>query len=250
MTTADGALTVLVHGAAKAGKSQLSVTTPEPRLYLDAESAARFLPIKPIKWNPHTQAPPEYDGTWDTCVVDTLDWETVQAVYQWLNSGQHPFESLIIDSISELQARVIERVGGREQLTMTQWGTTFRQLSGLCRDIRDLTSPAKAKPLKAIVVVAMTKFDSNANKWKPYVAGQLGTVLPYMWDCVTYIYVERVPDPTTGEMVEIRRLLTQGTHDIEAGERVGGKLPRVIDNPNIEEMRRTIFGTPLPAPEV
>lgn len=243
----DESMSVLIHGLSKSGKSTLAVTAPAPRLYLDVESAARFLPIVRVPWNPHTEAPPTYDGTWDTCVVATRTWEDVMSVYQWLNSGAHPFESLIIDSISELQSRYIEKVGGRSQLTMQQWGDVFRQVSGLCRDIRDLTMHP-TKPLRMIALTAMTK--QVDGMWKPYVSGQLGTVLPYLWDLNAYLWVEQVRD-LTGGVTEVRRLLTRRSATIEAGERVQGRLPEVIDSPNLTEMLFTVFppaAAPTPPP--
>ena len=125
----DRSLTILVHGASKSGKSFLSVTAPPPRLYLDVEAASRSLPIERVLWNPAKEKPPEPDASW-IAVVPTRDWAAVDKVYQWLASGKHPFRSLIIDYISELQQRYIESVGGRSQLTMQQWGDTFR---AVCR---------------------------------------------------------------------------------------------------------------------
>jgi hypothetical protein len=74
-------------------------------------------------------------------------------------------------------------------------------------------------------------------------------VLPYLWDINSYLYVEQVRD-LDGGVTEVRRLLTRRSGDFEAGERVGGKVAPVVDNPNLTEMIRAIFGTPLPAPEV
>lgn len=246
LTLTDASLTILVHGLSKAGKSTLSITAPGLKCYMDVESASRFLPIRRKLWNPHTEAPPVPDGTWDTAVVQTRSWEDVLAVYNWLASGSHPFDSLIIDSISELQSRFIEKVGGRSQLTMQQWGDAFRQVAGLCRDIRDLTMHP-TKPMRCIVLTAMTK--NVDGMWKPYVSGQLQTVLPYLWDINSYLYVEQVR-ALDGGITETRRLLTRRTTEFEAGERVGGKLPAIIDSPNIADMITAIFGVPLPAPEV
>ena len=41
----DRALTVLVHGPSKAGKTTFANTAPYPRLLLDVESASRFLAV-------------------------------------------------------------------------------------------------------------------------------------------------------------------------------------------------------------
>ena len=250
----ERALTVLVHASAKQGKSSLSVTAPAPRVYLDVESAARFLEadgrIRPIKWNP-TDPPPVADGTWDTAVVATRDFSTVEKVYGWLNSGNHPFKSLIIDSISELQTRVVDNLTGRKQPTMQQWGGVYRDVGGLIRDIRDLTMHP-IKPLEAVVIVAMTR--QIDGKYVPWCQGQLQTVLPYLLDATAYLYVDN--DPNTGQPV--RMLLTQPTNEFEAGNRVGNKWPIVITEPNITSMIDAVFGpesdpitieTPSPKPK-
>lgn len=234
----DESLTILIHGASKTGKSTLSVTAPAPRLYLDVESASRFLPIKRVLWDPAKEAPPIPDGTWDTCVVQTRDWGTVERVYQWLASGKHEFKSLIIDSISELQGRFFEKQAGRNQLTQQQWGDAYRQVGGLVRDIRDLTMH-QTKPLECVVMTAMTKHVDD--KWKPFVQGQLQSVLPYLLDAVVYLWVENERNELTGESSEVRKVLTRPTSEFEAGERVGGVWPQVISNPNVADMKDMIF---------
>jgi len=239
----DRALSVLIHASAKQGKSSLSVTAPAPRVYCDVESAARFLEaegrIKPIKWDPK-DPPPVYDGTWDTAVVATRDFETVEQVYRHLNSGQHPFNSLIIDSISELQFRVVDNMTGRKQPTMGQWGSVYRDVGGFVRDIRDLTMHP-TKPLEAVVIVAMTRLIDG--KYVPWCQGQLQTVLPFLLDATTYLYVDN--DAETGQPV--RMLLTQPTPEFEAGNRIGDKWDIVIPNPNISSMIDAVFG-PSKAP--
>lgn len=233
----DHSLTVLIHGASKVGKSTLSVTAPAPRLYLDVESASRFLDIKRKHWDPYKEAPPEPDGTWDTCVVQTRDWGVVERVYQWLSSGKHPFKSLIIDSISELQGRFLEKEAGRGQITQQQWGNAYRSVGGLVRDIRDLTMHP-TNPIECVVMTAMTK--NVDGKWKPYVQGQLQAVLPYLLDAVVYLWVDNEQD-LSGTSIEVRKILTRPTSEFEAGERVGGAWPAVINDPNLKKMKDMIF---------
>jgi hypothetical protein len=240
----DRALSVLIHASAKQGKSRLSITAPAPRVYCDVESAARFLEadglIKPIKWDPK-DPPPVYDGTWDTAVVSTRDFDTVEKVYRVLNSGQHPFNSLIIDSISELQFRVVDNMTGRAQPTMQQWGGVYRDVGGFVRDIRDLTMHP-IKPLEAVVVVAMTRLIDG--KYVPWCQGQLQTVLPFLLDATTYLYVDSDEDGQP-----IRMLLTQPTPQFEAGNRIGDKWPIVIPKPNISTMIDDVFGPKVSTPE-
>lgn len=236
----DRALSVLIHGHSKVGKSTLSVTAPYPRLYLDVESASRFLPITKVVWDPLQGPPPVADGTWDTCVVYVRNYDTMLRVYQWLQQGQHQFASFILDSVSELQVRLQEQLVGRGQMQMQQWGELLRNMAGLMRDLRDLTMHP-TNPLEAVILTAMTVQKDGI--WRPYLQGQLATVIPYFFDLCGYLFVDQVAqeDPTL-PAVETRRLLTRKHPQFEAGERVQGRLPAVVDNPNISSMLDAIFG--------
>lgn len=256
----DRSLTILIHGHSKSGKSSLAVTCPTPRLYMDVESASRFLSVKPVLWDPSTQPPPTPSDEWDTAVVPTRDWGTVERAYQWLASGKHPFRSLVVDSISELQQRYIESQVGRQQPTMQVWGSTYRAVTGLVRDLRDLTMHPTL-PLEAIVLTAMTRQIDGV--YRPWCQGQLATVLPYLLDITAYLWVEQVADPLTGEAAEVRKLLTRRTDQFEAGERVDGRVPPVMEvesrkprqsGTDITRMLNMIFptttttSTPTPTP--
>lgn len=242
----DRSLSVLVHGHSKVGKTTFGATAPYPRLLLDVESASRFLDINRVIWDPAKDAPPVADGTWDTVVVYVRDYNTVTNVYSWLQSGKHQFKSMILDSISELQVRLKEQIAGRGQLQTQQWGEVLTALSGLMRDFRDLTMHP-TNPLEAVVLTAMTQ--QRDGMYKPYLQGQLATVIPYFFDVTAYLYVDQVPsDDPTGQTppTEVRRLLTAKHPQFEAGNRCGNRLAAVVDNPRIDNLLDTVFG---PAPE-
>jgi hypothetical protein len=240
-----------LYGASKAGKSTLAATTVEPRLMFDVEAASRFLPIKRVVWDP-SDPPPEYDGSWDTAVVNTRSWKDVERGYQWLASGRHPFRSVIIDSISELQNRFLEQEAGRTQPTMQNYGAAYRAVGGLVRDIRDLTVHP-INPITQVVMVAMAR-QGQDGRWHPWLVGQVATVLPYLLDVTGYLYIDPVTDPLSGEVTETRKLLTRATSDFEAGERVGGRIPRIVENPRLDQMLTLVFPaegaeSSLPEPE-
>lgn len=239
-STVERTVSMLIHGPSKAGKSTLAATAPAPRLLLDAEHGHKFLPIKIRYWDPH-QEPPEYDGTWDTAVVVVRKYDDVLAVYRWLQSGRHPFRSLIMDSISEIQAKCLEQLAGREQVKTQQWGELLRHMTGLMRDIRDLTVHP-THPLSAVVITAMTTFKDG--KWRPYLQGQSGTTAPYYWDITGYITTEKFAyeDPTQGDYT-VRRLYVGPTEEYVSGERVGGRLGDIVEQQdlNVEIMLDRIY---------
>jgi hypothetical protein len=237
----DRALSLLVHGSAKSGKTTLAMTAPAPRLLFDVEKASRFLRnYRKVKWNPMDgSAPPAYDGTWDTCVVIVNDFEEVAKAHEWLKSGQHPFKSVILDSISELQNKCMEGIVGRKQAKTQDWGTLLQRMGGFARDLRDLTTNP-VNPIEAVVITSMS-VDEN-DLIKPYLQGGLKAQIPYLYDITGYLFVQQVYSEATNEYVDVRRLLTQKHENYEAGERVQGMLPKYVDYPNIEQMLETIFG--------
>lgn len=241
-------LTMMVYGGSKVGKSTFAVTAPYPRLMLDVEGGHRFLPINVKYWDPMHEEPPIADGTWDTCVVVVRDYDTVLQAYQWLRSGKHQFKSLIIDSISELQVKLFDKLAGNEQIKMQQWGEVLRHMGGFLRDVRDLTSHPTA-PLDAIVLTAMAKEDKDG-KFHPYLQGQLATQAPYFYDLLGAVVVESVPnqDPTQPPY-RVRRMLVESTNKYEAGERVQGRLGSIVEQSDlgIERMLDMVYGPVAPS---
>ncbi|MGV1079709.1 MAG: AAA family ATPase [Candidatus Nanopelagicales bacterium] len=220
-------LSMLVHGPSKAGKSLLTVSTPSPRVLLDVEAAARFLPIKSVVWDP-ALPPPTPDGTWDTAVVQVRRWTDATMALKWLQSGQHPFRSVGLDSVSELQARYLEHIAGRSQVKLQDWGAALRELRGFVSDLRDLTFH-QTHPLEAVVVTSMTGVAQDGRAY-PWLQGQMKTVIPYLLDVIAYIDV--IPNPHTG--LEERFLYTRKTAKYLAGERVGGRIPPVLQLPVVD----------------
>ena len=243
MSEVQRSLTMMVYGESKVGKSTFAVTAPYPRLMLDVEGGHRFLPINVKYWNPLSEEPPVADGTWDTCVVVVHDYDTVLKAYQWLQAGQHQFKSLIIDSISELQVKLFDKIAGTEALKMQQWGEILRHMGSLLRDLRDLTMHPTA-PLEAIILTAMASPDKDG-RFHPYLQGQLKVQAPYFYDILGALTVEEFPNPDPMQPpYKVRRMYVERTNKYEAGERVQGRLGPIVEQENlgVERMLDLVFG--------
>lgn len=249
------ALSILVHADTKIGKSTFGNTTPAPRVILDAEAAYRFLPGVKIFWDPMREEPPTlgqgriapndpqvYSIEWETCVVIVREYTTIVRAYEWLNSGKHPFISVVIDSISEIQKRLKDSIRTLdEQMDQRKWGQILDHMEWLVRGFRDLTEHP-IRPMQAVVLTSMTT--NREGKWRPYVQGQLATTMPYFLDVIGYMFVQEIPsdDPTQAGR-KIRRLLVTPHPQFEAGERVQGRLGDVVDEPTVTKMLDMVFGT-------
>jgi hypothetical protein len=208
-------ISALVYGFAKAGKSSLADSGPVPRLILDIEGTSFWTPSRKIYWQPEYEPVPRPDGSWDTCVVLAREARTIHATYRILASGQHPFKSASVDSITEFQQRIIDERVGYEKIQRDDWGVLLRQVSWATRQWRDLVTHPTA-PLWTLTFVAGTHLDGKTAKWRPLVQGQVGDFLPYYVDVLGYL----------GAMPDQSRHLLIGPHpQYETGERVGGRLP-------------------------
>jgi hypothetical protein len=231
---------MILFGPPKAGKTSLLASAPAPRLLIDVEKSSRFIEgIRPVFWDPKNPIPEHnphddvFGSDWDTCIVRLTRWSQWEAVWAQIEGGKHPFRSVLLDSISELQTVLIEGLAGDQQLTQQQWGTVLRKLTGMLRDMRDLTE----HPVNPVEVVAASALEkSYTGVLKPLLQGASVDVVPYLMDALFYLN----RDPKDGT----RKLLTQATDFISAGNRAEHVLPRVITNPTIPGILDVVFGKP------
>lgn len=236
-----GCTASVIHGDSGKGKSRLADTLPGPRLILDAEGGTEWTPSPKVSWDPRQPLPTEMpDGspiTTDTTVVVIVrEFSTMQLVLQWMQSGQHYFESVALDSLTEIQKRCKDALRGMsEEMTQQIWGTLLDKMERLVRDVRDL----KMHPTKPVNVVitagSVTKEIEGDTKKRPDVQGALIRQLAYYMDVVGYLYVEANGD--TGSLE--RKLLIQPIGIFEAKDRTDILTQRyghVIVNPNMAEI--------------
>lgn len=164
--------------------------------------------------------------------------------YQWLQSGKHPFVSVVIDSISELQQKLVDKVSGRNQMQTQDWGEVFRNFMGLLRDFRDLCENP-IRPMTSVVLVAMSKSVDRGLKI-PQLQGQSLTYLPYLFDisAAAHVYVWR--DEQQQQQTS-HRLLIGPNEMYQVGERVGGRVPAEVENPTVPMILDYVFGVETPA---
>lgn len=233
--TAGRTITGVVHGEAKVGKTWLGDTTPAPRLILDAEGGNRFTPSAKTWWNPLQGPPPEADGTWETCIVNVTSFQLIELTYQWLVSGQHPFASVVWDHVTEIQKKGQNEIAGMNPLDQQDWGLLLIKMETMMRQYRDLTMHPQ-RPLESVIFLAASS--NKDGKFRPHVQGQLTTTMPYLTDFIGYMFVQADADGNA-----VRKLLVSPHVDSQflVGDRTG-RLPAIVDYPNVEQMLDTIYG--------
>lgn len=224
----NATLSILVHGDSGVGKSRLGGTSPPPVLLIDFEGRAKYLPYALTHWDPVKESPPEPDGVWTHCVVTVLDYQTLNLVFQWLESGQHSFKSVVLDSLMAAQKRLIDRVAGTGQLQTQDWGEVLRDLEAKVKDFHDLT----ISPMNSVDVVVFTCGTKTVDgKRVPLLQGALRDTVAYLLDAVGYMYNSQ----GTADQLE-RNLLVQPMSGIVAKDGTDALGGPTIKEPNISSL--------------
>ncbi len=240
-TTPADTLFIAIHAEPKIGKTWLAATAPKPLLLLDAEGGSRFLRrYKRVTWDPARTPPPE-PGEWEICVVYVRDYEAVLKAYQWLASGKHPFRSVAIDTLTEVQKRCLDKLVGDASHTPEQqdWGNLFRHMEETVRKLRDLAFHP-THPVECLVLTAHTHFKDG--KFRPLVKGQLELTLPGLPDVIGHLDT-RVNE---GGKIERRLTIQPVFPNLLVGDRTDvltRQYGPVITNPNLTEMLKVIGGS-------
>lgn len=253
-------MSFVVHADTKVGKSTLCNTSPAPRLLIDAEAAYRYLPGTKIFWDPLVEPipilgqgridpkidSPVYSVPWETCVVIVRQYAHMKQAADLLRYYAHPFVSVGIDSISEIQTKLKDQLTNYTgEMDRGKWGALLNDMTLLVRGLRDLTEHPDT-PLQSLCLTAMT--EDRSGKWRPYVEGALKTRMPYWMDVLGYMYVATIPNPDPTQMpTSMRVLAVEAGPNYEAGNRIqetefSHKLPALIGNATIPDLINSVFG--------
>ncbi len=227
-------ISFLLYGRAKAGKTTLADTAPGPRLIIDAEMGSSFLDSEQIVWDIEAgEACPTGLDEDSAVVVYVHKYETLPKIFEFLDQGQHEFETVIVDSITEIQQRYMDDTIGANAMRIQDWGDLKRRISLSIRGLRDLKShPKKAVNVVFIAALEETHSETGESRQIPSMQGSVGKELPYVVDVTGLLYLDK-------ENGGARTLFVGSHSSSDTGDRTG-YLPTQIVQPDFLEILNVI----------
>lgn len=221
----------VIYGDTKVGKTWLASTAPRPVLFIDAEAGGmRHVPGPHVEWDPSGPPPDMPDDA--VCAVTVTTFHDVVEVVQWISQGGLPFRSVVIDSVTEAQSRLVRQIAPNSQPRIQDWGAIGRELDDAVAQLRDDTH---RQGMHCVLVCGLTH--DTDGKAKPMLRGYMRDHLGYKVDIIGCLHRQ------TDEAGESRRLL-QLVPDakVQAGRRDGGALDDWEWDPDLTDLCERLEG--------
>lgn len=167
-------------------------------------------------------------------VIRITKWNEIELIYNQLYTGAHEYNTVIIDSLTELQKvsmeGILNDVNNGMYLTseipqIQEWNINIEQVRKVVRRFRDL-------PLNTIFT-ALVNSEKNQTKGyitnKPMLSGKVKDEVAAFLDIVAFYTVKEV------EGKSVRVLQTASTETTVAKDR-SSKLPAIIEDPTMEKI--------------
>ena len=181
----------------------------------------------------------------NVATIRVTDWEQLVAIMNDLAESEHGYETIIIDSLSEVQKinmyYNMRRAGKNpmeEKADWDDWGRSLEAMRQFTRAVRDL-------PFNTIMTCLVEdKKDQKtgkSTKW-PYFTGKFQTEVAALPDEVFYYYMIEIWNEEQEDNVPVRALLTSATENVIAKDR-SGTLDQVIINPTMSLLYNEMYNT-------
>lgn len=197
----------LIYGESGSGKTRLACGFPKP-LIVDADRG-----LASVDW------------AIDSVTIST--WDEIADVFMYLNDGNHDYESVILDSLNEMQKlgndNVVKkfpkiRRSYENQMSVSDWGKSLADLDRMLRFFKTL-------PMHNIWIAQVQPQQFDTDFVTPQLSGKQTTRnVSRMCDVIGYLY------PTTeGNAVSF-------SSDTHTTKDRSGILPHIVEDPTYEQL--------------
>jgi hypothetical protein len=238
-------LNLMVYGDSGAGKTLLAggsafVEELSPVLFIDVEGGTHTLS--------HFADTADIDIIPDPDSERTLRWDDIQKIYNELYTGRHPYKTVVIDSLTEMQKLAMNTVlgsGTKMQIDaignlpeFKDWHINTEQMRRMVRAFRDLPVNTIFTALADDVADPRTAKSDNPRFLKrPSFTKKLAQEIPAFFDLVFYLYSK-----ARGQQ-NLRYIQTDKDNNVVAKCRVYG-VPLIIENPDMEKLYDMLVRNP------
>lgn len=206
-----GPIKVLVYGNAGAGKTRLCATVPNA-LILSAEAGLLSLRDQGI----------------DYAVINSM--EDLTQAYSYLKKGEHSYEWVCLDSISEIAEACLAEEKGKNKDPRKAYGELADRMFRLLKVFRDL-------PMSVYMSAKQSRVEDDGRQvYGPSLPGkQLEQGISYLFDEVFVLHAQR------DEEGNVKRFLqTQGDERFTAKDRSGAL--ELYEPPHLGKVAQKIGG--------
>lgn len=118
--------------------------------------------------------------------IETL--EQLQQLRDFLKNEEHSFETLVIDSITDINERIKKSIEVRtgKAMELKMWWELSDKIKGILFDIKNIDMN--------IIIIAQEKYEKDEDKIEkviPSLNGKLATEICYFMDIVWYIFIDK-----------------------------------------------------------
>lgn len=207
----------MVFAPPKHGKTMLAATLPNP-IIISAENGLLSLSKENIEkvWGVGTQG-----ITYNLNVLRIENFQDFKDAYNWCCSNPQYFESIAIDSITEIAEKILEVEVPKAKDPRKAYMEMQTSIIEYTKKFRDFPIPEKHVYMSAKLGTTKDEM-SGVTKYGPGMPGnKLGPQLPYLFDEIFRLGIKR--DLQTG--IKTRFLQTDADEQYDCGDRSGKLEP-------------------------
>lgn len=186
----------LIYGPSGAGKTTFAATAPKP---IFASSEKGLMSIRHLA--------PQF--------MEINSLQDLKDLYNFLKNEKHEFETVVIDSITEINDIIKTEIETRNKRNMQlqDWGILQKEIKDILRKFRDL-------PMHIIFLAQETteKDEEKIVKYLPSLNGKSATEIAYYMDTVGYCFIDKLGNRKIGTMPNEKYLTKDRTNVIDGGE--------------------------------